>query len=134
MSTPVACQLGICSFCGKSQKAVSQLIGGPGGIAICNECVGLCDQILHQDSRTAPTKTVASEPYCVICGKAQQVVSHLISGKSGVGICGDCVEICHGIVQGDPHAVQACGIVPRPENALTEGEGERTDSREPADQ
>jgi ATP-dependent protease Clp ATPase subunit len=134
MSTPVACQVSICSFCGKSQQAVSQLIGGPGGIAICNECVGLCDQILHQDPRTAPTKTVASEPYCVICGKAQQVVSHLISGQGGAGVCSECVDTCHGIVHGDPHALRACSIVRRPEEARTEGEGERTMPTEHADQ
>jgi len=34
-----------CSFCGKSQKQVKKLIAGP-GVYICNECVGLCDDIL----------------------------------------------------------------------------------------
>ena len=36
----------ICSFCGKSQDDVVQLIAGP-GVYICNECVGLCDRILR---------------------------------------------------------------------------------------
>ena len=34
-----------CSFCGKSQKQVKALIAGP-GVLICNECVGLCAEIL----------------------------------------------------------------------------------------
>ncbi|MPZ26690.1 MAG: hypothetical protein GEV12_09575 [Micromonosporaceae bacterium] len=34
-----------CSFCGKSQKQVKKLIAGP-GVYICDECVGLCDEIL----------------------------------------------------------------------------------------
>ena len=34
-----------CSFCGKSQERVEKLIAGP-GVYICNECVGLCDDIL----------------------------------------------------------------------------------------
>lgn len=34
-----------CSFCTKDQHAVAKLIAGH-GIYICNECVGLCDQIL----------------------------------------------------------------------------------------
>jgi ATP-dependent Clp protease ATP-binding subunit ClpX len=34
-----------CSFCGKSQKRVRALIAGP-GVYICNECVGLCVEIL----------------------------------------------------------------------------------------
>jgi ATP-dependent Clp protease ATP-binding subunit ClpX len=34
-----------CSFCGKSQKQVQQLIAGP-QIYICDECVGLCNEII----------------------------------------------------------------------------------------
>jgi ClpX C4-type zinc finger/Glyoxalase superfamily protein len=34
-----------CSFCGKSQHDVLNLIAGP-TVFICNECVGLCDSIL----------------------------------------------------------------------------------------
>ena len=33
-----------CSFCGKSQYDVDSLIAGP-DVFICNECVGLCDNI-----------------------------------------------------------------------------------------
>jgi ATP-dependent Clp protease ATP-binding subunit ClpX len=35
-----------CSFCLKSQHEVAKLIAGPGFIFICNECVGLCDDVL----------------------------------------------------------------------------------------
>lgn len=35
-----------CSFCLKSQHEVAKLIAGPGFIFICDECVGLCDDIL----------------------------------------------------------------------------------------
>jgi ATP-dependent Clp protease ATP-binding subunit ClpX len=35
-----------CSFCFKSQHEVKRLIFGPGSIFICNECVGLCNQII----------------------------------------------------------------------------------------
>jgi ClpX C4-type zinc finger len=34
-----------CSFCLKSPGAVAKMIGGP-GVFICNECVGLCNDIL----------------------------------------------------------------------------------------
>lgn len=37
----------ICSFCGKPQSDVAQLIAGP-GVYICNECVSLCDEILRE--------------------------------------------------------------------------------------
>ena len=39
-----------CSFCGKSQTSVEKLIAGP-GVYICNECVGLCDDILAGESK-----------------------------------------------------------------------------------
>ena len=35
-----------CSFCGKSQKQVQQLIAGP-GVYICDECVELCNCLLY---------------------------------------------------------------------------------------
>ena len=41
-----------CSFCGKSEKEVGQLIAGP-DICICDACVSLCNQIL-QDSHSVP--------------------------------------------------------------------------------
>jgi len=34
-----------CSFCLKSPDSVAKMIGGP-GVFICNECVGLCNDIL----------------------------------------------------------------------------------------
>ncbi|MCR5797677.1 MAG: ATP-dependent Clp protease ATP-binding subunit ClpX [Eubacterium sp.] len=37
-----------CSFCGKSERQVRKLIGGPNGIFICDECVDLCDEILME--------------------------------------------------------------------------------------
>ena len=35
-----------CSFCGKSDKEVSRLIGGP-KVHICDACVGACNRILE---------------------------------------------------------------------------------------
>ena len=37
-----------CSFCGKTQAEVAKLIAGP-AVFICNECIGLCVQILRED-------------------------------------------------------------------------------------
>lgn len=36
-----------CSFCGKTQKQVQQLIAGP-GVYICDECVELCNEIIEE--------------------------------------------------------------------------------------
>lgn len=37
-----------CSFCGKPTSNVGRLIAGP-GVYICNECVGLCIEILDEE-------------------------------------------------------------------------------------
>jgi ATP-dependent Clp protease ATP-binding subunit ClpX len=37
-----------CSFCGKTQQEVKKLIAGP-SIFICDECVGLCSDILNEE-------------------------------------------------------------------------------------
>ncbi|MBR5134507.1 MAG: ATP-dependent protease ATP-binding subunit ClpX, partial [Clostridia bacterium] len=47
MSTMPKTEDVVCSFCGKSQNDVVQLIAGP-GVYICNECVALCDEILRE--------------------------------------------------------------------------------------
>ena len=47
-----------CNFCGKVQKEVRKLIAGP-GVYICDECVGLCNEIIEQDARVAPPSRVA---------------------------------------------------------------------------
>ena len=39
-----------CSFCGKSKESVEKLIVGGDNIAICNECVDLCENILKEDN------------------------------------------------------------------------------------
>src|SRR5690242_10528314 len=36
-----------CSFCRKSQRQAEKLIGGPGRLAICGDCVALCNTILE---------------------------------------------------------------------------------------
>ncbi|MFP7760724.1 ATP-dependent Clp protease ATP-binding subunit ClpX [Marisediminicola sp. LYQ134] len=48
-----------CSFCGKSQKQVQQLIAGP-GVYICDECVELCNEIIEERLAEAGDE-VASE-------------------------------------------------------------------------
>ncbi len=38
-----------CSFCSKPQNTVKKLIAGPGAVYICNECVGLCNDIMRDE-------------------------------------------------------------------------------------
>ena len=39
----------ICSFCSKSRKDVTKMIVGATKVAICNECIKLCVEILDED-------------------------------------------------------------------------------------
>jgi ATP-dependent Clp protease ATP-binding subunit ClpX len=47
-----------CSFCGKSQKQVQQLIAGP-GVYICDECVELCNEIIDERQAEHQSDVVA---------------------------------------------------------------------------
>jgi len=42
-----------CSFCGKKQHEVQKLIAGPMSF-ICNECIGLCVDIIKEDNKKYP--------------------------------------------------------------------------------
>ena len=46
-----------CSFCNKTQAQVRKLIAGPNGTYICDECIGICSEIIEEeldyDDRTA---------------------------------------------------------------------------------
>jgi ATP-dependent Clp protease ATP-binding subunit ClpX len=50
-----------CSFCGKSQNDVRKLIAGP-GVYVCNECIDICNEIIHDDERTETTTVRANLP------------------------------------------------------------------------
>lgn len=43
-----------CNFCGKSRHEVDKLIAGP-EVYICNECVTLCNNIIVQEQKDAPS-------------------------------------------------------------------------------
>ena len=44
-----------CSFCGKTQHEVKKLIAGP-NVFICDECVGLCTDIIHEEQKSLPAE------------------------------------------------------------------------------
>ena len=45
-----------CSFCGKSQQEVRKLIAGP-TVFICDECVELCKDIIHEENKSSLVKS-----------------------------------------------------------------------------
>jgi catechol 2,3-dioxygenase-like lactoylglutathione lyase family enzyme len=50
-----------CSFCGKTPHQVGNLIGGPGGVFICNECVRLCGDMLEEQAGTPESSGSGSQ-------------------------------------------------------------------------
>ncbi len=45
-----------CSFCGKKESEVAQLLGGPNGVFICNECVEACMDLIDNEMDDEPAK------------------------------------------------------------------------------
>ena len=46
----------VCSFCGRTQNEVEQLIIGP-GVNICKDCLDMCNNALYKDGeRPAPPR------------------------------------------------------------------------------
>jgi len=41
-----------CSFCSRAQGEVKKLIAGPASVYICNDCVGLCNDIIAEESKS----------------------------------------------------------------------------------
>src|SRR3954465_10638252 len=54
-----------CSFCGKPQGEVRKLIAGP-KVCICDECVGLCDDIISEELGHETTELDSALPLAVI--------------------------------------------------------------------
>ncbi len=50
-----------CSFCGKKQNEVKRIVAGP-GVFICDECIELCMEIVHDTPAPAPEVEVGSLP------------------------------------------------------------------------
>ena len=43
-----------CLFCGKGVDQVEKIIEGP-SVHICNECVGLCNEVLEEENQQDPS-------------------------------------------------------------------------------
>jgi hypothetical protein len=53
MSTVEERVMAACSFCRKPSTQVEKLVAGP-GVYICNECVGLCNEVLQLPVEGSP--------------------------------------------------------------------------------
>src|SRR5579863_8881698 len=56
-----------CSFCGRRPPEVHRMVAGPGAAYICDVCLRLCDEILHDDTPfSTRALELASRPPVVI--------------------------------------------------------------------
>ncbi|GCE28008.1 hypothetical protein KDA_34920 [Dictyobacter alpinus] len=56
-----------CSFCGRYSSDVRRMIAGPGAAYICDECLQLCNDILHDPAPFSPQALeLASRPPVVV--------------------------------------------------------------------
>lgn len=62
-----------CSFCGKSQSEVRRLISGSPNVSICDECIELCSDIIHEQIETEEEQT--NETFSL--PKPSQIKQHL---------------------------------------------------------
>lgn len=53
-------ELLFCEFCGKSQNEVQKLIASPGKVHICDECVGVCVDILQNPENVAEAESTTA--------------------------------------------------------------------------
>ena len=60
----------ICSFCGRSQNEVEQILIGP-GVNICKDCIDMCYHALYKEERPAPPRAGASRSRQTAANKAQ---------------------------------------------------------------
>jgi ATP-dependent Clp protease ATP-binding subunit ClpX len=53
----------VCSFCDRSGDEVSPIVRGPDGLAICSECIDLCNTVIREETRnTAEAPPLGETP------------------------------------------------------------------------
>lgn len=75
-------QLLRCSFCNKSQEEVAKLISGP-NVLICDECVGVCNDILanRSQSTAGPAKPSPPALHLMLPRQAYDYLSERVVGQ-----------------------------------------------------
>ena len=70
-----------CNFCGKSQHEVAKLIAGP-GVYVCDECVGLCNNILDEEIQEKPKAIELSAEGVELEARSLRLALHKHSGET----------------------------------------------------
>jgi ATP-dependent Clp protease ATP-binding subunit ClpX len=70
-----------CSFCGKSQKEVKKLVAGPAGVYICEECIGLCNDIIAEEVEAEADAPVSGSPVMLKPSEIKAVLDDYVIGQ-----------------------------------------------------
>lgn len=65
-----------CSFCGKPQEHVERIIAGP-NVFICNECIELCNSIVHNEEPAVGRRRGGQKPEAKILPKPHEIKQRL---------------------------------------------------------
>ena len=89
-----------CSFCGKSQLQVRWLFANNHGVYICEECVGVAQEILAaHPPHTADRNGDVLPSQCSFCGKGWDDNVRLIDTMLNPAyICNECIDRCQQII------------------------------------
>ncbi len=79
-----------CSFCGKPAANAGKLIAGPGGVGICDACVGTCGRLLERerakDGKPAPAGSAAGGPALQEAPKAHPLAPVKLIAPTQLGV------------------------------------------------
>ena len=70
-----------CSFCGKSQKEVKKLVAGPAGVYICEECIGLCNDIIAEEVEAEAETPAGGSPTILKPSEIKAVLDDYVIGQ-----------------------------------------------------
>ncbi len=84
-----------CSFCGKAKSEVAKLIAGP-GVYICNECVGLCSEIIEKEQDSEAIQPGEAVSFTLLQEQLHSVLDTLSEREAGV------VSMRFGLTDGQP--------------------------------
>ena len=90
-TSPPLPQTGVrCSFCNKSSRMVKKVIAGP-SVFICDECVGICVDILSHERNDQPPRPASVPVWCSLCLQLIPISNMTNVPRRGY-VCRDCVD------------------------------------------
>ena len=70
-----------CSFCGKTHDQVRKLIAGPDDTFICDECIGLCSEIINEELKQPYDEALAGEINLLKPQEIKEILDEYVIGQ-----------------------------------------------------